>query len=142
MLPIADFVTLWNESESANVVARVIERPVETVRRRASNLRCNGYRLKSMRNDIDVNLLSKLAQEPRSMDHSYFVIIWQNARSWEEVIRFTGINSNGVCQKAKQFRQAGVPLKRFNRRSAKPARTPVSRLTSVSLCPKDYLGDR
>jgi hypothetical protein len=140
MLPIADFVTLWNGSGSADAVAKVTGRPVETVRRRASNLRGNGYRLKSMRKDFDVAALAKLAQKAESMDQGYFVLIWQNARSLAEVKRFTGIDStNRIVVRARQLRLAGVPLKRFNRRHAAPARVPVSRLSSVSLCPSDYL---
>jgi hypothetical protein len=141
LLPIADFIALWNASESADSVARVTGRDIESVRRRASNLRGNGYHLKSMRKDFDVVALSKLAQKSASMDQGYFVLIWQNARSLAEVKRFTGIDStNCIVVRVRQLRLAGVPLKRFNRRRTKPARILVGQLSSVSLCPNDYLG--
>lgn len=134
------FVKLWNASRSAAEVAEVTGRLVDSVRARAYDLRMAGYQLKSMRMDFNVEALTRLAESPRSIDPVYFVLIWQNARSLKEVMRFTGMDNNGVRQKAKHIRQAGVPLKRFNRRRAEPARVPVSRLSSASLRPNDYLG--
>jgi hypothetical protein len=103
------FVTLWNASRSAEEVAQVTGRLVDSVRCRASYLRAKGYQLKSMRIEHNVEALSRLAQNPRSIDPVYFVLIWQNALSFQEVMRFTGMDKNGVSDKAKSLRQAGVP---------------------------------